>query len=110
MNKETIEKAAKEYAEENPWYPGETYYESDIREMEEKFADAYIAGADWRINSVWHDIDKEKPMPGKHVVNEHWFDFVAEDWKDLDRIMKKWPFKRWAYVDDLMPDGKEDER
>ena len=58
MNEETIKKAAMEYAEENPWYPGETSYESDIREMEEKFADAYIAGADWRINSVWHSTNE----------------------------------------------------
>lgn len=100
MTREQIEKAAMEYAERIP--------QSD--ERREYSREDFIAGADWRINSVWHDIDKEKPMPGKHVVNEHWFDFVAEDWKDLDRIMKKWPFKRWAYVDDLMPDGKEDEQ
>lgn len=87
-----------------PWNDGDVFV--DDREITRTIGNVLK----WRINSVWHDIDKEKPMPGKHVVNEHWFDFVAEDWKDLDRIMKKWPFKRWAYVDDLMPDGKEEER
>lgn len=99
MTREQIEKAAIKSADE------------ELDDFECRgHRDGFIAGAQWRISSVWHDIDKEKPMPGKHVVNEHWFDFVAEDWKDLDRIMKKWPFKRWAYVDDLMPDGKEDEQ
>lgn len=54
MTREQIERAAKEYAEENPWYPGETSYESDIAAMEESFADAFKAGAQWYINTVWH--------------------------------------------------------
>lgn len=105
MNRETIKKAAYNYTLNDKKCVKDFY---ELNAKEEIARTAFIAGAEWRINSVWHDIDKEKPMPGKHVVNEHWFDFVAEDWKDLDRIMKKWPFKRWAYVDDLMPEGKED--
>ena len=65
-------------------------------------------GAQWRVNSVWHDASKELPDIGKHVVNEDWFDFIAKDEKDLQRIIKKYPFKLWAYVADLLPDGKED--
>lgn len=41
----TIEEAAREYANENMWYPGETSYESDIIAMEDSFADAFKAGA-----------------------------------------------------------------
>ena len=41
----TIEEAAREYANENKWYPGETSYESDIIAMEDSFADAFKAGA-----------------------------------------------------------------
>ena len=52
MNKETIEKAAKDYAEENVWYPGETSYESDIREMEEHFAAAFEADAYYVLNHL----------------------------------------------------------
>lgn len=103
MTIEDIEKAAKKYAEENSWYPGETSYESDIIAIEESFADAFKAGVKWRINSVWHDVDNELPEYNRHVVNEDWFDFTAKDEKDLKRIMNQYPFKRWAYVDDLKP-------
>lgn len=68
------------------------YYEHGFRD-----------GAEWRINSIWHDSDQELPELNKHVVNEDWFDFVARDEDDLKRIMKAYPFKRWAYVDDLKP-------
>lgn len=71
---------------------------------------AFTEGAEWRINSVWHDIDKELPDCGRHVVNEDWFDFEANSVLDLKRILKKYPFKRWAYVSDLIPDRKEDEK
>lgn len=63
----------------------------------------FIDGAEWRINSVWHDVDNELPEYNRHVVNEDWFDFTAKDEKDLKRIMNQYPFKRWAYVDDLKP-------
>lgn len=102
MNKEQIEQTAQKYAEENAWYPGETSYESDNMAMEESFADAFKAGALWRINSVWHDTDKELPEIGKHAVCEDWIDFIAEDEKDLKRIIKTYGFKRWAYVSDLL--------
>lgn len=107
MKKEDIEKAAGKYAEENSWYPGETSYESDIIAIEESFADAFKAGVKWRINSVWHDVDNELPEYNRHVVNEDWFDFTAKDEKDLKRIMNQYPFKRWAYFDDLIPNIEE---
>lgn len=68
---------------------------------------AFMKGADWRINSVWHDVDNELPEYNRHVVNEDWFDFTAKDEKDLKRIMNQYPFKRWAYVDDLKPNIEE---
>lgn len=71
----------------------------------------FVNGAQWRISSVWHNIDNELPECGKHVVNEDWFDFIAKDEKDLQRIIKKYPFKLWAYVSDLLPDCvKHDEK
>lgn len=65
---------------------------------------AFKNGASWRIESVWHYTANELPDVGRHVVIEDWFDFTAEDEKDLKRIMKKYPFKRWAYVEDLLPE------
>lgn len=67
----------------------------------------FTDGARWRIEAAWHDADKELPECGRHVVNEDWFDFIAKDERDLARIIKKYPFKRWAYIDDLLPERKE---
>lgn len=100
ITQEDIQKAAIEFCEieeQDPWtnaYGGH----------------CFIAGARWRIDSVWHDIDNELPECGKHVVNEDWFDFIAKDEKDLQRIIKKYPFKLWAYVADLLPERKEEEK
>ena len=44
-----------------------------------KYESGFIDGAEWRINSVWHDVDNELPEYNRHVVNEDWFDFTAKD-------------------------------
>lgn len=77
------------------------------KNMALKYESGFIDGAEWRINSVWHDVEKELPEYNRHVVNEDWFDFTAKDEKDLKRIMNQYPFKRWAYVDDLKPNMEE---
>ena len=100
MNREAIEKAADSYANDIP--------QSD--ERREYSREDFMAGAEWSINSAWHYIDNELPECGQHIVNEDWFDFIAKGEKDLQRIIKKYPFRLWAYVSDLLPDGKENER
>lgn len=103
MKRENIEKKASEVIERI------------IKPYEGKDKDAiafimktnFVAAAEWRINSVWHDVDKELPEYNRHVVNEDWFDFTAKDEKDLKRIMNQYSFKRWAYVEDLMPNKEE---
>ena len=96
MSKEDIKKAKAENAERiaNIAYSGGGHIGQDDLET------AFENGAEWRINSVWHDVDNELPEYNRHVVNEDWFDFTAKDEKDLKRIMNQYPFKRWAYVDD----------
>ena len=103
MTKEDIKKAKAENAERiaNIAYSGGGHIGQDDLET------AFENGADWRINSVWHDVDNELPEYNRHVVNEDWFDFTAKDEKDLKRIMNQYPFKRWAYVDDLKPNMEE---
>lgn len=101
MKEEQIEKAARDLCttdRQEQWF--------------KDFGTACFAdGARWRIEAAWHDVDDELPECGKHVVNEDWFDFIAKDEKDLQRIIKKYPFKLWAYVSDLLPiDEKEDAR
>lgn len=66
----------------------------------------FIEGAQWRINSVWHDAS-EKPN-GMFVILIDFGDEVgAEEYglgittDDLNGA------KRWAYVSDLIPERKE---
>lgn len=100
MTHQQIEKAANAYIGHEP------EFDEGVHVHAERLA--FVNGARWRINSVWHDIDNELPECGKHVVNEDWFDFIADDEKDMERILKQYPFKHWAYIDDLLPDRKED--
>ena len=88
LTKEDVNKAAEEYAWRGDMYDLQT---------------AFKVAAEWRINSVWHDIDKDLPEYNKHIVNEDWFDFIPKDEKDLKRIISQYQFKRWAYVEDLLP-------
>ena len=112
MNREQTEQAASEYIDDlcdreidyTQIDYEETSYESGRNRALLKFGeDIFMAGAEWRINSGWHDVKNELPECNRHVVNEDWFDFVANDEKDLKRILKNYQFKRWAYVDDLLP-------
>lgn len=116
MGKKELEKAVKEQIENTIFYnigteeidDDESNYEAGRRDAIYDFGEElFVAGADWRINSVWHDVDKELPEYNRHVVNEDWFDFTAKDEKDLKRIMSQYKFKRWAYVEDLMPNMEE---
>lgn len=88
LTKEDVNKAAEEYAWRGDMYDLQT---------------AFKVAAEWRINSVWHYIDKELPEYNKRIVNEDWFDFIPKDEKDLKRIISEYQFKRWAYVEDLLP-------
>ena len=102
MTREQIEKAGRDYALDQLAIVGLPGRAEAMK--------AFVRGAQWRINSVWHDLSGEMPECNRHVVNEDWFDFIAKDEKDLARIIKKYPFKQWAYVDDLLPERKEEKK
>lgn len=136
MNKETIEKAAKEairdYYQCNDEYPceGRDYCEFcnghnsafDCNEScgAEEFNDGFIEGAQWRINAVWHGLD-ELPEPDVTVIVEYAIDGHTEYVfthlsENANVVTDKYGFcfyvdgveiTRWAYIDDLLPDGKE---
>lgn len=113
MKREQIEKAAKEaekYSrkrmEENERYKA-MFTRSEIKQ-------AFEDGAEWRINSVWHK-PSDIAEPGKDCLVEHMDGdgnvCIRIDWRSeyewvhachYDKIL------RWAYVSDLLPDGKED--
>ena len=96
MNRETIEKAADEFAERE--------YETNVIDRDYLHKGFYHA-AHWRINSVWHDMN-EKPN-GIFVILA---DFGQEEYSlgiSLDGIESA---KRWAYVSDLLPERKEEKK
>ena len=127
MTREQIEKAAKEHQSKLPY--------CDDRKVRGEFVGNYygfIAGAQWRINSVWHDMGTEVPqIYGDYVdsiypqipclvvghlstgygygvrywnvTEQCWDDEECDDYEcDKDKI------EEWAYVDDLLPERKEE--
>ena len=104
MKIEDIEKAAYSYAEENRWYPGETSSECDSVAMKESFAEAFNDGANWRINSVWHEVSEEPERNRIYLaqLGDCAFDtfYDSENWVKFSRGVN---MQRWAYVEDLLP-------
>lgn len=105
MNRETIENKAREQAE---IYMVEAPYQSGPLGSYRK---GFIEGADWRINSVWHDAT-EKPDNNQLVVFECRKTYgrgysvnFGENYDLLKNVVLK-----WAYVIDLLPERKEEKR
>lgn len=122
MTREQIEKAAKEYSDSIAQFD-----ERKIYSLED-----FTAGAKWRINSVWHDMETEVPQVyGEYkdsiypqipclvvghlstgygygvrywnVTEQCWDDEECDDYEcDKDKI------EEWAYLDDLLPERKEE--
>lgn len=98
MNKEIIEKAVNTYIG----------FEPEVDEGVATIArrEAFKAGAEWRINSVWHS-PNELPRIKSFVVA------LYEDGHIFSGIVKDYcnsvPVKTWAYLDDLLPERKEAE-
>lgn len=102
MKKEDIEKAALGFAmnETGLDYIGEVACEN-----------GFIAGADWRINSVWHSADEE-PETGRMILVRK---CIARNHVSYQlKVKEALPYWErgarfiggWAYLKDLLPDGK----
>lgn len=105
MNKEDIEKAAAEYANETCRSLWRTGYEQVCMTD-------FIEGAEWRINSVWHD-SKDIPKESSAILairSDGSTDIVyfikLLRWRSL---IKRCGFVQWAYIKDLIP-NKEGEQ
>lgn len=122
MDKEQIEKAANAYTQEvidsNTFdvnFEEDNYDAGSLHATSEVCPMAFKAGAEWRINSVWHD-KKEKPVckgerkfcdifyiskkgyPRANTYSENGFLlYRGEEWRDV---------KYWAYVEDLLSTNK----
>lgn len=95
MTEEEVKKAAIDYED------GLTYRPYDMYDTQK----AFLSGANWRINSVWHDVS-EKPKNGEMilVVNNMYSPFVCGpfnfSWKET---VESFGLNKWAYINDLMP-------
>ena len=99
MNKETIEKAAKENASTHfglinkEWWARKNGFED---------------GAQWRINSVWHDAT-DIPKKGEYIVIVFRSGNFAS-WNvsyNIVDVFKKFDIILWSYSKDLLPERKE---
>ena len=128
MTREQIEKAANEAVQEhfqcNGKYPCEErdYCEFcnghnsafDCREDcgADDFNEGFFAGAQWRINSVWHDLPNDLPQKENtwillELILEGQLVYLPVEWVNDGEGAPKQAI-RWAYIDDLLPERKEE--
>ena len=103
MTREQIERAAGEYS-------GSVLGFKDNPVVMNKHK-AFMDGAQWRINSVWHDAI-DKPENGRFVlvdkeyrIYDVWKQDICDDWLN---DVNYFGVKRWAYLDDLLPEREEE--
>lgn len=102
MKTEDIENAAKNEAEELAcltYYGGSAISKEDVE-------NAFVKGAYWRINSVWHDV-KDTPKGSSAILairpdgsTEIVYFINLLRWRSL---IKRCGFVQWAYIKDIIP-------
>lgn len=103
MKREDIEMAAERNTEE--------YVKNgDLRGFRGSYRLGFIAGAEWRINSVWNDANKipdkaeltlvEFPDGRIDIVYFH----TIKSWRSM---VKRNGTIRWAYIKDLIPNTED---
>lgn len=101
MTREQIEKAAKENASTHfglvnkEWWARKNGFED---------------GAQWRINAVWHDAHEEPQRSGRLIASNKDGNYILCgpnncNWK---QTVKLFHIMNWAYIDDLLPERKEE--
>ena len=96
MNRETIEKAAQSYCDNKP------YVETVLNK------NAFIDGAQWRINSAWHDASEETPMAFSPVLTVHHSGRYSVNMLGKEETCPR-AWDKWAYIDDLLPNNGREE-
>ena len=92
MKREDIEKVADEFANKE-------YEISDIVRI--PLYKGFYHGAEWRINSVWHNSKTEVPDVNTIVLVEKEDGSIWQYKVFAKSQMLGW--KRWAYIKDLIP-------
>ena len=102
MTREQIEKAAKETLVNEPAELQATKIDA--------FQRGFVAGAQWRINVVWHD-RIEKPDTSKELILMYSDGSVRITLLNpnltFDGFLSVDTFIKWAYVSDILPERKE---
>lgn len=75
------------------------------------FKRGFIAGAQWRINSVWHNLPNDLPKKENtwillELIFEGRLVYLPVEWVNDGEGAPKQAI-RWAYIDDLLPERKE---
>lgn len=66
--KQTLEEAARKYADENSWIP-EELHDSEVPDYMEHFAKHFIAGAEWHAKqSPWISVEEQLPNYKEEVL------------------------------------------
>lgn len=97
LTQKDVNKAAINYEEELTYRPKDMYDDQK----------SFIAGAVWRINSVWHDCnDRSTVMNNKDEVvllleNGKIVEY-EDNWEEYCSLVKK-----WAYKKDLLPNKQD---
>ena len=124
MKKEYIEKAAKEALLNDS---------TEFRNTKiGTFQQGFVVGAEWRINSVWHDMKEEIPqiygdygdlfypqipclvrgmLSTGYGYGVRYWNVTEQCWDDEDcddYECGKDKIEEWAYLDDLLPERKEE--
>lgn len=112
MTREQIEKAAKETLVNEPVEIQATKVGT--------FRRGFVTGAQWRINSVWHDAS-EVPEANKlvlvcfeNVIGEYVYYRIRAFKPNVLKNWNMWNFSLdkkvlyWCYLDDLLPERKEE--
>ena len=111
MTREQIEQAALKCAKDR-WGDSESQH---AMAKAQGTVYGFKQGAQWRVNSVWHDASEKPKFKGK-VEKEMFMLFcnskkyglmlISQD--EWDDFVERGMFHKWAYVDDLLPERKED--
>lgn len=96
--KEALKEAAKDFLKTEC-----SIYPSDSKILAHK---AFISGAEWQLNSVWHDA-KEYPERGNQIIVftesgnfTSWFST-----ENISSEFERFSVTKWAYVKDIAPKG-----
>lgn len=72
--------------------------------------DFFVRGALWRINTAWHDFEDEMPEKKRPVLMESKHGFLLMTLQGDEEREDVASYRRWAYIEDLIPDMTEEEK